>query len=101
MAENLTYEQALAELETITQKMESGTLPLEDSVQAYKRGMELLKICRTKLARAEKDIRKFEESGELTELPDSELREDSAGDDSSQPGTEDSGSGSRDDDIPF
>jgi len=35
------YESALAELETIVAEMESGQLPLEASLTAYKRGAEL------------------------------------------------------------
>ena len=99
MAEKLTYEQALAELEEITRSMEEGDLPLEESVRAYKRGMELLKVCRSKLARADAEIRKLEESGEMTALTSSDLRENSAGDEPEEP--EPASPGRGDDDIPF
>ena len=37
-----SFETALAELETIVATMESGQLPLAESLAAYKRGAELL-----------------------------------------------------------
>ncbi|MGB8856814.1 MAG: exodeoxyribonuclease VII small subunit [Burkholderiales bacterium] len=53
----LSYESALAELESIVARMEAGQLPLEDSLAAYQRGAELLKFCQSKLADAQQKIR--------------------------------------------
>jgi exodeoxyribonuclease VII small subunit len=50
------YESALAELEAIVAQMESGQLPLEASLTAYKRGAELLHYCRQQLADAEQQV---------------------------------------------
>lgn len=50
------YESALAELEAIVSEMESGGLPLEASLNAYKRGAELLQFCRHQLANAELQV---------------------------------------------
>jgi exodeoxyribonuclease VII small subunit len=58
------YESALAELETIVAEMESGQLPLEASLAAYKRGAELLQYCRQQLADAEQQV-KILENGSL------------------------------------
>ena len=58
------YESALAELESIVNEMESGQLPLEASLAAYKRGAELLQYCRQQLAGAEQQVRILE-NGEL------------------------------------
>ena len=55
------YESALAELETIVNEMESGQLPLEASLTAYKRGAELLQYCRQQLAVAEQQVRILED----------------------------------------
>lgn len=63
---NLSFEQAMQELEAIVEKMEDGTLSLEESVQAYARGTELAKFCRGKLNAAEATIRKLESDGSLT-----------------------------------
>ena len=58
------YESALAELENIVSEMESGQLPLEASLAAYKRGAELLQYCRQQLADAEQQV-KILENGAL------------------------------------
>lgn len=58
------YESALAELEAIVAEMESGQLPLEASLSAYKRGAELLQYCRLQLADAEQQV-KILENGAL------------------------------------
>jgi exodeoxyribonuclease VII small subunit len=55
------YESALAELEAIVNEMESGQLPLEASLTAYKRGAELLQYCRQQLANAEQQVKILEE----------------------------------------
>jgi exodeoxyribonuclease VII small subunit len=58
------YESALAELEAIVAEMESGQLPLEASLTAYKRGAELLQYCRQQLTDAEQQV-KILENGTL------------------------------------
>jgi exodeoxyribonuclease VII small subunit len=58
------YESALAELEAIVADMESGQLPLEASLTAYKRGAELLHYCRQQLTDAEQQV-KILENGTL------------------------------------
>ena len=54
------YESALAELEAIVAEMESGQLPLEASLTAYKRGAELLHYCRQQLTDAEQQVKILE-----------------------------------------
>jgi exodeoxyribonuclease VII small subunit len=58
------YESALAELEAIVADMESGQLPLEASLTAYKRGAELLQYCRQQLVGVEQQV-KILENGAL------------------------------------
>lgn len=58
------YESAVAELDAIVGEMESGQLPLEASLTAYKRGAELLQYCRQQLADAEQQV-KILENGTL------------------------------------
>ncbi len=58
------YESALAELDSIVNTMESGSLPLEASLAAYTRGAELLQFCRQQLADAEQQV-KILENGTL------------------------------------
>jgi exodeoxyribonuclease VII small subunit len=44
-----SFEAALAELEKIVETMEAGTLPLEQSLAAHKRGIELARYCQGRL----------------------------------------------------
>ena len=53
---NMTYEQAVSELEEIISKLESGEASLDDSIALYSRGMELSKFCKDKLDDIEKKI---------------------------------------------
>lgn len=55
----LTFEKALAELEDIVQKLESGGAPLEDSIALYERGAALKAHCETKLKTAQERIDKI------------------------------------------
>ena len=61
------FESALAELDQLVDKMESGQLPLEESLTAYQRGTELLKFCETLLKDAEQKI-KVLDGGELKDM---------------------------------
>ncbi|TMG98340.1 MAG: exodeoxyribonuclease VII small subunit [Betaproteobacteria bacterium] len=51
-----SFEAALAELEEIVASMESGQLPLQESLAAYKRGAELLAYCQAALKDAEQQV---------------------------------------------
>jgi exodeoxyribonuclease VII small subunit len=55
----LSFEKALALLEEIVAKLESGKVDLEESIKIYERGEELRKHCETKLAEAEARIEKI------------------------------------------
>ena len=56
-AENLTYEQALAELEQIVRDLEDGQTGLEESLARYEKGICLIKRCYQQLSQAEQRIR--------------------------------------------
>ena len=43
-------------LEKIVEQMESGKLPLEDLIVRYEEGMNLVKVCQERLAKAEQKI---------------------------------------------
>jgi exodeoxyribonuclease VII small subunit len=62
------FEQALAELETIVARMESGELTLEQSLTSYKRGAALLQYCQSALKDAQQQV-KMLESGLLRDFP--------------------------------
>lgn len=69
----LTFEQALEELDALVRRMEAGDLGLDDALAAYRRGAELAKHCQGKLAVAEQEIRKLD-GDMLTPLDPGELR---------------------------
>ena len=71
-----SFEDALAQLETLVEKLEDGDIPLEDSVEAYVRGMELVKHCMKKLDKAETTLKKLTQTGEDIELIDEPMDED-------------------------
>jgi exodeoxyribonuclease VII small subunit len=54
------FEAALTELEGIVVEMETGQMPLEVSLEAHKRGMELLQYCQSKLQQAQQQVRLLE-----------------------------------------
>ncbi len=58
--EPISFESAMAELEQLVAKMESGELPLEASVAAYQRGSELVQYCAAQLERVEKQVKVLE-----------------------------------------
>jgi exodeoxyribonuclease VII small subunit len=51
-----SFEQTLAELETLVEQLESGKLELADSLEKFKRGIELSKQCRVMLDKAQQTI---------------------------------------------
>ena len=55
----LSFEQALAELETIVAELESGKAELERSVDVYKRGAALKAHCEAKLKAAQLQVEKI------------------------------------------
>lgn len=64
-SEPLHYESAMAELESIVSQLESGQLQLEQSLAAYQRGAELLKLCQQSLTDAEQKISILTEANTL------------------------------------
>jgi len=64
------FESALARLEKINEKLESGELKLEDSIDLYTEGVEIAGFCNNKLSKAEKKIMILKEKKQgLTEEP--------------------------------
>ena len=52
----MTYREATAELEQVVRALESNQLELEESLELYKRGVELLASLRASLADAEQQV---------------------------------------------
>ncbi len=54
--DEMTFEEAMAELERVVNQLERGDVPLEDSIKLYERGAALKKRCETKLKEAEEKV---------------------------------------------
>ena len=66
--EDLSYEQALSELESIVTSLEANKLPLEESMALFERGQTLAKHCIELLDKAELRVKQL--SGDsLVDLP--------------------------------
>ena len=74
-----TFEEAMAELETLVEAMENDQLPLEDLVAHYEKGAGLLLHCEKVLSAAKERIELIEvgNSAEKNLAPDPEEEEDS------------------------
>ena len=70
----LSFEEALAELEQIVGRLESGQGSLDDAIMAYERGSELKKHCQRKLDEARMKVEKIRlpEGGSAPETSDFE-----------------------------
>jgi exodeoxyribonuclease VII small subunit len=65
------FEDAMQRLEEIVKGLESGELPLEESLKVFAEGMELAKYCSKKLEEAEKKVTMLieESPGQYAEVP--------------------------------
>jgi exodeoxyribonuclease VII small subunit len=57
--ENLSFEEALAQLEEIVRQLESGSGKLDDAISAYEKGALLKRHCEAKLAEAKAKVDKI------------------------------------------
>jgi exodeoxyribonuclease VII small subunit len=57
-----SFEEALAELETIAQELESGELGLDDAIERYGEGISYARYCQKKLEEAERKIEILQKS---------------------------------------
>ena len=62
----VSFEDALSQLEEVVHRMETGESPLESLVENYQSGVRLLKLCRSKIERAEMKVKEVtDQDGEL------------------------------------
>ena len=68
-SENISFEQALKELEAIVKNLENGTVPLDDSLENFENGVKLIRRCNFLLDSAEKKVKKLTraDTGEVIE----------------------------------
>lgn len=60
----MSFEEAMAELEKVVGALERGDVALEDSIKLYERGAELKKRCETKLREAEEKVAVITQDGD-------------------------------------
>ena len=53
----VSFEDALSQLEDVIHRMETGESPLESLVENYQSGVRLLKLCRSKIELAEMKVK--------------------------------------------
>lgn len=68
--QGLSYEEALAQLESILATLEQDELPLETSLTLYERGVVLADYCTSLLDAAELRVRKWQADGQTTPFDD-------------------------------
>ena len=64
----LSLEEAFGQLDGIIRRLEEEDISLEDSFGAYKKGMDLLKICNDKIDQVEKKVLVLNGEGGLDEF---------------------------------
>lgn len=68
---DLSFEDALIQLENIVRELESGRIKLDDAVKAYEKAMALKQLCENRLKNAQLKIEKIEitPNGDLNTTP--------------------------------
>ena len=68
--QNMDFEQAMQELESLVDKMESGELSLEDSLKYFEQGVKLTRQCQASLKDAEQKVSILLSEDNQSELED-------------------------------
>ncbi|HKS13421.1 MAG TPA: exodeoxyribonuclease VII small subunit [Pseudomonas sp.] len=67
---SIDFEQSLADLQALVERLENGELSLEDSLAAFEQGISLTRDCQSALAQAEQKVQVLlERDGELAAEP--------------------------------
>lgn len=64
MEKNVTFEEALEELEQIVERLEGGQLSLDEAIRSFEQGISLVKLCGRRLQQAEKKIDRLSQQAE-------------------------------------
>jgi exodeoxyribonuclease VII small subunit len=73
LPDDLKFETALEELESLVAQMEGGQLSLDESLQAFERGVALTRHCSSALKQAELKVQALSEDGDLVDFDTDEL----------------------------
>ena len=70
MAKELKFEDMMNRLEEIVDELETGEMPLEDSLKKYEEGVKLLRLCRKRLDETKRKVEMLvKKGGKLTLEP--------------------------------
>ncbi|EGK14338.1 exodeoxyribonuclease VII small subunit [Kroppenstedtia eburnea] len=70
LPENLSFEEAMDRLEEVVEHLESGEVPLEESIRLFEEGMKLSRYCGEKLEKMEQHVEMLvRENGEWVKKP--------------------------------
>ena len=61
----MKYEEAVAQLEAIVRRMETGELDLDSLADELKKAQKLIKMCKDKLTKTDEEIKKMLEEGQM------------------------------------
>lgn len=64
MKKKMTFEEAMNRLEEIARALDTGDLPLEESIKMFEEGMQLIEFCQARLEEAEKKVQKLSRSSD-------------------------------------
>ncbi|MFO7155316.1 MAG: exodeoxyribonuclease VII small subunit [Pseudomonadota bacterium] len=67
--DSLPYEKLVEKLDEVVQRLESGELPLEESLQAFETGMRIARAAERQLDRAERRVELLLQDGRTEPLP--------------------------------
>lgn len=73
LPDDLKFEAALEELESLVAQMEGGQLSLDESLKAFERGVALTRHCSTALKEAELKVQALSDDGDLVDFDTEEL----------------------------
>ena len=81
MRENKTpdFEEALAELEGLVERLERGDLPLDEALKTFERGVELTRHCQSSLKSAQQKVEILLKRGNSTGIEPFSVAEDEGG----------------------
>ncbi len=70
MSEKKNFEAALKELEEVVEALENDSMPLEDALKTFEKGVGLARYCSTLLDQAEKRVKLLTDEGTEQYLPE-------------------------------
>lgn len=66
--QELSFEEAMEQLQTVVDRLEEGDVPLEKAIAMFQEGMQLSKLCHDKLTNVEKQLEQVLSNNEEFEL---------------------------------